>query len=74
MLLTRILPYEDRTYESVLRQEKTGQCKPVFLDILCTILNRVQLHKLKKNMYKKVKNIEIIMNRSNECTLFFLSL
>ena len=25
-------------------------------------------------MYKKVKNIEIIMNRSNECTLFFLSL
>ena len=58
MLLTRILPYEDRTYESVLRQEKTGQCKPVFLDILCTILNRVQLHKLKKICIKKLKTLK----------------
>ena len=34
--LTRILPYKDRIYDSVLIRENTGQWKPVFLHILCS--------------------------------------
>ena len=34
--LTRILPYKDRIYDSVLIRENTGQWKPVFSHILCS--------------------------------------
>ena len=35
--LTRILPYKDRIYKSVLIRKKKGQCKPLFLHILCRV-------------------------------------
>ena len=35
--LTRILPYNDRIYDSVLIRKNTGQWKPVFSHILCSV-------------------------------------
>ena len=36
--LTRTLPCKDRIYDSVLIRENTGQRKPVFLNILCSVV------------------------------------
>ena len=35
--LTRILPYKDRVYDSVLIRENMGQWKPVFSHVLCSV-------------------------------------
>ena len=35
--LTCILPHKDRIYDSVIIRENTGQWKPVFSHILCSV-------------------------------------
>ena len=34
--LTRILPYKNKTYDSVYKRKNSGQWKPVFSQILCS--------------------------------------
>ena len=51
--LTRILPYRDRIYNSILILENTGQWKPVFSHILCIAIscNIVKLEKVWHKFY-----------------------
>ena len=40
-LLNCIFPYKDRTVDSVLIRENTGQWKPVFSHILCSVIKQL---------------------------------
>ena len=59
--LTRILPYEDRIYNSVLMRKNTGQWNPVFSHILCSVTITAGIEKYKSIIKKKKQKHEQIV-------------
>ena len=64
--LTRILPYRDKIYDFVLMWENTGQWKPVFSHILCSVIvigAHVNIHLAKTTAFV-VSMIRMFINKT----------